>query len=330
MLNGVPTTRRRPAPPAPALPATHQRISIAQIDIPPARIRRELGPIEDLAYSVGSVGLLHPVQVYRLRNRYRLIAGERRLQAARLLGWTDIDAMVRAPSDNHLLLELVENTQRKWLTDVEEADALIRLVREMGHEAKEVAAQAGRSEAYVSKRIRVFEDACLRHAVERDQVSVSVAEEFLGLRAEDRPALIAAAIEGSWDGRRAREAVRAHLEPALTAAAEPAPDRSDASRAVLELVERTLDEAQASDEQAHQTRARPSSRPSNLTQQVRALNAMLSEVRAVDLTPADEKALGQLLRTLLRLARAHATGAGRSGIIFPSLEEAERRARPRR
>ncbi len=92
MLNVVPTTRRRPAPP---LSATHQRIPIAQIDIPPARIRRELGTVEDLAYSVGSVGLLHPVQVYRVRSRYRLIAGERRLQAARLLGWTEIDAMVR-------------------------------------------------------------------------------------------------------------------------------------------------------------------------------------------------------------------------------------------
>src|SRR5918911_2699393 len=196
MLKYVPITRRRPAPPArslstaPPTPAADlRRIPIAQIDIPPVRIRRELGAIQDLAYSVGSVGLLHPVQVYRVRNRYRLIAGERRLQAARQLGWTEIQAMVREPSENHLLLELIENTQRKWLTDVEEADALIRLVREMGREAKEVAAQAGRSEAYVSKRIRVFEDACLREAVEREQLSVSVAEEFLALAAEEPPAL---------------------------------------------------------------------------------------------------------------------------------------------
>src|SRR5918912_3561855 len=220
MLHCVPTTRRRPAPPArsqpaaPPIPAAElRRIPIAQIDVPPVRIRRELGPVEDLAYSVGSGGLLHPVQVYRVRNRYRLIAGERRLQAARQLGWTEIEAMVREPSENHLVLELIENTQRKWLTDVEEADAMIRLVRELGHEAKEVAAQAGRSEAYVSKRIRVFEDAALRDAVEREQLSVSVVEEFLALPVEERPALVAQAVEESWDGRRAREAVRARLEP---------------------------------------------------------------------------------------------------------------------
>src|SRR5919108_4959305 len=243
MLQRVPTTRRRPAPPArsrpaaPTIPAAElHRIPVAQIDVPPARIRREMGPIEDLAYSVGSVGLLHPVQVYRVRNRYRLVAGERRLQAARLLGWTEIDAMVREPSDNHLLLELIENTQRKWLTDVEEADALIRLVREMGHEAKEVAAQAGRSEAYVSKRIRVFEDACLREAVERDQLSVSVAEEFLALPAQERPALVAQAIAGGWDGRRAREVVRGHLEPEppTPAAPKPMPTRAAEPEPVAE------------------------------------------------------------------------------------------------
>jgi ParB family chromosome partitioning protein len=303
-----------------------------------------MGPIEDLAYSVGSVGLLHPVQVYRVRNRYRLVAGERRLQAARLLGWTEIDAMVREPSDNHLLLELIENTQRKWLTDVEEADALIRLVREMGHEAKEVAAQAGRSEAYVSKRIRVFEDACLREAVERDQLSVSVAEEFLALPAQERPVLVAQAIAGGWDGRRAREAVRSHLEPApqppvapkptpirAAAAAEPEPaaERSPAAEAVLALVEDILDEADATEREPRPTpRARPSRRPTDLAKQVRALNTVLRDLRPFELTPADERALATLLQTLLRLARAHA-GAGRSGIVFPSLEEAERSARHR-
>ena len=309
--------------------AEPRRIPIAQIDVPPVRIRRELGPIEDLAYSVGSVGLLHPVQVYRVRNRYRLIAGERRLQAARQLGWTEIEAMVREPSENHLLLELIENTQRKWLTDVEEADALIRLVREMGREAKEVAAQAGRSEAYVSKRIRVFEDACLREAVEREQLSVSVAEELLALPAEERPTLVAQAVAGGWDGRRVREAVRARVEPAPEppAAPKPAATRSAATKAVLAFVEGMLDEPEIQ-APGPSPRRRSAGRPSNLAQQVRALNAVLSRVRAVELTPADERALAQLLGTLLRLARAHATGAGRT-VVFPSLEEAERRARRR-
>src|SRR5438067_10712079 len=133
------------------------RLPLDQIDVPRARIRKDLGQIEDLAHSLESFGLLHPVHVYASHGRYRLIAGERRLEAARKLAWASIDAMVREPDENDLLLELVENTQRKWLSDAEAADALIRLVREMGCEMKEVAVQAGRSEAYVSKRVRVFE-----------------------------------------------------------------------------------------------------------------------------------------------------------------------------
>jgi hypothetical protein len=77
-----------------------------------------------------------------------------------------------------------------------------------------VAAQAGRSEAYVSKRMRVFEDAGLREAVERQRLSVSVAEELLAMPVDERPALVAQAIAGGWDRRRVREAVRGQLEPA--------------------------------------------------------------------------------------------------------------------
>src|SRR6266536_821044 len=221
-------------------------LALDQIDVPRARIRRDLGPIEDLALSLDSFGLLHPVHVYASHGRYRLVAGERRLEAARKLGWDSIDAMVREPDENDLMLELVENTQRKWLSDSEEADALIRLVRGMGCEMKEVAAQAGRSEAYVSKRVRVFEDPLLRQAVELSQLPVPVAP--------------------------------------------------------------------------------PRERPTDLTQQIRTLERALRDLRPFQLTRPDEKALADLLQTLLRLARAHA-GRGRLGLIFPSIDEAEQAAR---
>src|SRR5215218_9223791 len=91
------------------------RLALDQIDVPRMRLRRDLGAVDDLAYSLGSVGILQPIQVFRTGKRYRLIAGERRLQAARLLGWPAIDALVRAPRGDELLLELVENAQRKFL-----------------------------------------------------------------------------------------------------------------------------------------------------------------------------------------------------------------------
>ncbi len=310
--------RRRLAPPDIPMPMPSPQasvphpvlvhLSIDQIDVPRARIRRDLGPIEDLALSLGSFGLLHPVHVYASHRRYRLIAGERRLEAAKKLGWSSIDAMVREPNENDLLLELVENTQRKWLSDAEEADALIRLVREMGCEMKEVAAQAGRSEAYVSKRVRVFEDPVLRKAVEESQLPVSVAEEFLGMPAPERPAWVARAIAGNWEGWRVREALRNAL-PGVEGPGEPK------ANAVASCPDAAV---------ARQVRERPT----DLTQQIRSLERSLRDLRPFQLTRPDEKALADLLQTLLRLARAHA-GRGKLGLTFPSIEEAERAARRR-
>ncbi len=289
-------------------------LALDQIDVPRARIRRDLGPIEDLALSLDSFGLLHPVHVYASHGRYRLVAGERRLEAARKLGWDSIDAMVREPDENDLMLELVENTQRKWLSDSEEADALIRLVRGMGCEMKEVAAQAGRSEAYVSKRVRVFEDPLLRQAVELSQLPVSVAEEFLGLPASERPAWVKRAIDGGWEGWRVREAIRAATQP--IAIEGPANQKATATCPGAEQERLSLPVAP------------PRERPTDLTQQIRTLERALRDLRPFQLTRPDEKALADLLQTLLRLARAHA-GRGRLGLIFPSIDEAEQAARRR-
>jgi ParB/RepB/Spo0J family partition protein len=289
-----------------------RRLPLDQIDVPRARIRRDLGTIEDLAVSLDSFGLLHPVHVYASHGRFRLVAGQRRLEAAKKLGWDSIDAMVREPNENDLLLELVENTQRKWLSDAEEADALIRLVREMGCEMKEVAAQAGRSEAYVSKRIRVFEDPVLRQAVEHNQLPVSVAEEFLGLPASERPAWVKRAIDSGWEGWRVREAIRAAAQPDSMEApqkpAETCPGSGQQERLSLPAL--------------------PHDRPTDLTHQIRTLERALRDLRPFQLTRPDEKALADLLQTLLRLARAHA-GRGRLGLSFPSIEEAEQAARRR-
>jgi ParB/RepB/Spo0J family partition protein len=310
------------------------RLAVDLIDVPHLRVRQDLGPVGDLAYSIGSVGLLHPIQVYALRERYRLVAGERRLTAVRMLGWTTIDAFVRDRSDDDLLLELVENTQRKWLTDSEEADALVRLVREEHYELKEVAAQAGRSEAYVSKRIRVFEDPPLRGAIESGRLSVSAAEELLALQPAQRAELLAEAVAGGWEGMRVREAVRALTHPETSGAGVVVtPAAMDES--VFEGTFRELDADELSaaliGQAAEATGEHTSSdmaRPTDLSRQIQALSRTLRNLRASSLTPREERALAVLLDALLALARAHTGSRDRTGgPVFPSLEEAERSVR---
>jgi hypothetical protein len=102
-------------------------------------------------------------------------------------GFADVEPVV---IDAAQLIGQPCNAQRKLVTDAEEAEAFI-LLRDEGYVLREVAAQARRSEAYVSKRIRVFEDSRLRTAVERDQLAVSMAEEFLTVAPGDRATLVA-------------------------------------------------------------------------------------------------------------------------------------------
>lgn len=102
-------------------------IPISQIKIK-KRVRKDLGNLNDLKESLKLYGLMNPITVNK---RYELIAGERRLQAAIQLGWTNINAnIVDNLSDiEELEMELEENNQRKEFTDEELLEGYKRLER---------------------------------------------------------------------------------------------------------------------------------------------------------------------------------------------------------
>ena len=90
------------------------------------RVRKDLGNLEDLKDSLRTYGLLNPITINR---RYELIAGERRLQAATQLGWTNIQANIvdNLTDIEQLEMELEENNQRKEFTDDELLESYKRL-----------------------------------------------------------------------------------------------------------------------------------------------------------------------------------------------------------
>ena len=90
------------------------------------RVRKDLGNLEDLKDSLRTYGLLNPITIKR---RYELIAGERRLQAATQLGWTNIQANIvdNLTDIEQLEMELEENNQRKEFTDDELLEGYKRL-----------------------------------------------------------------------------------------------------------------------------------------------------------------------------------------------------------
>jgi ParB-like chromosome segregation protein Spo0J len=204
----------------------------------------------------------------------------------------EIDVLVRtlAPNQAPAELELIENVQRRELSDAEEADAFIQLTRELGRQLQAVAEISGRSVAYVSKRIRLFEDPLLRHAIESGEIATSQAEELLALPESARAELLARSVAQSWTHDEMRAAVR-QLTHADTDEAPPSDDRRRAAQPPRFRLENARGEV-----------AIP--RPRDLTRRIRELESLLGLLEPFQLTQRDDRALGDLWRTLRRLARA--------------------------
>jgi ParB family chromosome partitioning protein len=112
-----------------------------------------------LAGSLGERGVLQPVLVRpRPGGRYELVAGERRWRAAQMAGMDTIPALVR-PREDALALELalIENMAREDLNPVEEANACMALVEELGLTREQVGRRVGRSRVAVSNLLRLLE-----------------------------------------------------------------------------------------------------------------------------------------------------------------------------
>jgi ParB family chromosome partitioning protein len=115
--------------------------------------------LAELTASIAAHGVLQPIVVREAADGgYELIAGERRLRAARAAGLTEIPAVVRESTTNELLeLALVENVQRSDLNPIEEATAFRELVDRFGLSHEAVARQVGKSRVAVSNALRLLD-----------------------------------------------------------------------------------------------------------------------------------------------------------------------------
>ncbi|MFC4334150.1 ParB/RepB/Spo0J family partition protein [Salininema proteolyticum] len=113
--------------------------------------------LEELKTSLGEVGMLQPVAVRNTGDRYELIMGERRLRAAKALGWSEVPAIIRETADDEMLREaLLENIHRVQLNPLEEGAAYQQLLDEFGVTQEELAKRIGRSRPQISNTIRLL------------------------------------------------------------------------------------------------------------------------------------------------------------------------------
>jgi len=138
-------------------------IAIGDISINPMQPRRSFddSEMDELKRSIDQHGILQPLVVRRLTdNKFELIAGERRLRAAKSLEWTKVPCVVRrdVKSDqSRLVFALIENIQRENLNPVEEALAYQQLNQEYGLTHEEIGQRVGRSRVGITNIVRILQ-----------------------------------------------------------------------------------------------------------------------------------------------------------------------------
>lgn len=113
--------------------------------------------MEELKGSIKKHGMIQPIVVRKLANGYEIVAGERRLKAAKEIGLKKIPAIIKnINNEKSLEIALVENIQREDLNPVEQANAFKRLVDEFNLTQQELAEATGKSRALVANTIRLL------------------------------------------------------------------------------------------------------------------------------------------------------------------------------
>ena len=217
---------------------------------PNARQPRQTFPrdgIEELAASIREVGLLQPLVVRSTTGGFELIAGERRLRAAKEAGLDRVPVLIRQAGDNESMeLALVENLQRENLSPLETAAAYQALMEGFGLTKDQLARRLGKSRAAVTNTLRLAQlPGPIRDMLGQGQLSEGHARALLGLATEDQMIQLARRVHAEkLSVRQTEELVRgqaAEPQEEATAVSRPAPQTpeafDEASRVIREAIE---------------------------------------------------------------------------------------------
>jgi ParB family transcriptional regulator, chromosome partitioning protein len=176
----------------------------------------------ELAASIREVGILQPVVVRRTGQGYEVVAGERRLRAAKLAGLATVPVVLRDSDDSDLLREaLIENIHREDLNPIELGEAFRQLLDELGLKQEELADRVGVSRSHIANTIRLLALPLeVQQLLTDERISAGHARALLAMgEAEAITALSLRVAAEDLSVRETEEIVRRFIE----APAEPAP-----------------------------------------------------------------------------------------------------------
>jgi ParB family transcriptional regulator, chromosome partitioning protein len=175
--------------------------------------RRTFDPaaLDSLADSIRAQGVVQPIVVRPVAGgRYEIVAGERRWRAAQKVGLKKIPAVVRSMEDRAAMaVALVENIQRADLNPLEEADALRRLISEVGLTHEQCSEAVGRSRAAVTNLLRLFElNEDVQALLREGKLSLGHAKVLLGVTGQRQSSLASLVVARQYSVRQTEELVR--------------------------------------------------------------------------------------------------------------------------
>lgn len=180
---------------SPIFPAILEDISICRIKEATNQLRSGFDSNTDLVLSIQRKGLLQPILIRTLNEgHFEVVAGNRRLQACRILGWKKIACHVVQLNDKEAFeLSLIENIQRRSLNPIEEGQAFKKYVSQLGWGGvSDLAGKIGKSASYVTKRIKLLElPTDILDSVKDLTINASAAEELLSTGDKERQSELA-------------------------------------------------------------------------------------------------------------------------------------------
>lgn len=172
--------------------------------------------LQELAASIQNYGILQPLTVRRRNGEYELVAGERRLRAAKLAGLTEVPCILLTVDEQlSSMVALVENLQRRDLDYIEEAEGLQKLMQQYHFSQEQAARRIGKSQSAVANKLRI-----LRHppsvlqALRENHLTERHARALLRLPdEEDRLRMIGLIVQGEWTVAKTEQYIDARLAP---------------------------------------------------------------------------------------------------------------------
>jgi ParB family chromosome partitioning protein len=246
-MSNPPVTQAPPVTSLPtATPTSPQTDGLYHVDIdlidpspyqPRTRFREEA--LAELARSIISSGIVQPLVVRRINNRYQLIAGERRWRAAQRAAIQRVPVVVRdVPEEMALEMTLVENLQREDLNPIEQARAFQRLTEEFDLTQEKVAERTGKDRATIANSVRLLKlDQPIQDLLEDGKLTAGHGRALLAIATtQERLELARRIARGGMTVRQVERLAGRLSKPK----AERAPAQLDANlRAAIEELQRT-------------------------------------------------------------------------------------------